>query len=879
MDGQLLAINTRIPPRRPGLVSRPRLIEAIEAALDGTSIVLISAPAGSGKTTLLTDWAHATNRSVAWLTVEPEQNDPELLLRYLAIAWKAVDPEVGQATAGLMLESMEPDVELATRALANFAARASTPVTFALDDLHLIQDSAACATLTFLIEHLPPEFKLVAACRSEPALPLSRWGVRGRMRELGPSELAFRIEETRQFVETTLVRDVDEDELAVLQATTEGWVAGLRLCTGEGPAGSGPRARREIGDYLGDEVLAGLDPATRRFLLQVSVLDRLSGPLCDAVTGGTASQAALDRLERENLFLQPLDADRTWYRLHPLLVEALRRELAMSTGLDEPVLHARAAQWFLEQRVVDEAFQHAVAGGDPRLVAQIAESYVVIKLESGEYRTVQGWVESVPDDWYAACPELNFLRIAFLVFSGDIEGSIAIMNELDTRLELDSSDAAVRLSAKMAVARCAIACFQDEVPTAEAYAARALRDLDAEDVTFRANTHHALADTYRRHGRWDEAMRHYRQVLDLAHDPAFPLRSAHVYGAVADLELRQGHLHEAARLWQKAIAAIQRQESWGRLPVPIIGWAYIRYAELLYEWNLLDDAARELERGLERAELGGDGRAMIAGYLLASRLRMAAGDLPAAGNYLKQAEALWEHAPYPEWLSKLDRTRALIFVHQGDAAAARAWWIRTRSSAELARRPENQEVYLGLAHLLTVFGGDADQADARLILTDQLDQAETEGRLGIEVEALALLAMAHLAEGDDAEALIAMERALRVAEPEAPVRLFLDLGAPLGELLHKAERRRVLSPYGARLRAASMRPISRPASQLVEPLSERELEILRLAAAGLTNRETGDRLYISAETVKTHLGNVYAKLGVHRRTEAAARARDLGLLH
>ncbi|HET9662515.1 MAG TPA: LuxR C-terminal-related transcriptional regulator, partial [Thermomicrobiales bacterium] len=872
-----------IPPRPPGLLARERLVEEIERNLVDSRLILVAAPAGYGKTTILTEWAHTTSRAVAWLNVEPEQNDPERLLRYLATSWSVADPKVLRSAVGLLLESSLPALDLVARAMANYALLAEIPVAFVLDDLHLIRDPASCDLLRFLLEHLPPEFRFIVAARSQPGMLAPRLRVRQRLFAIGPTELAFSTEETTSFFVRSRGQALSDDEIGRVQEQCEGWAAGLQLmaqssATRSGAPGAFTGDHREIREYLTAEVLGELDDATRQFLEQISMLDQFCAPLCDAVTARTNSREILDRIERANLFLQPLDAERAWYRLHPLLRDALGRDLQMSPELDEPDLHIRAGHWFLQQKMIDEAFRHAVAAANPGLVAQIAESYVVMKLESGEYRTVQRWVESVPDDWYAACPELNILRIAFLVFSGDVEGSIAIMDELDTRIHLDSGETAVRLGAKMATARCAIACFLDQVPQAEAYAARALRDLDVDDVTFRANTHHALADTYRRHSRWDDAMSHYRHVLDLAHDPAFPVRSAHVYGAVADLELRQGHLHEAASLWQKDIAAIQRQWSWGKLPVPIIGWAYIRYGELLYEWNALDDATRELERGLERAELGGDARAMIAGYLLMSRLRLCAGDLPAAADYVNRAEALSAHAPYPEWLSKLDRTRALVYVHQGDAAAAREWWMRTRSRTELAARPENQEGYLGLTHLMVVFGDDDDRADVRQILSNLIVQAKSEGRLGVEVEALALLALSHQADGNDADALIAIERALRLAEPEGPVRLFLDLGAPLAELLHKAERRRVLSSYGVRLRAAGMRVIPRPAHGLVEPLSERELEILRLAAAGLTNRETGDRLFISAETVKSHLGNVYAKLGVHRRTEAAARARELGLL-
>jgi LuxR family maltose regulon positive regulatory protein len=880
MDTQLLVINTRIPPRPSGLVNRPRLVEAIESGLDGGRLVLVSAPAGFGKTTLLIDWAHATHRRVAWLTVEPEQSEPELLLRYLTTAWRTVDPAVGDAAASLLLEPSGPDIDLAARALMNYAARAPLPVTFVLDDVHLLRDPVACKSLSFLIEHFPPGFEMILASRTEPALPLSRWRGRGWLCELGASELAFRIDETRQLLANALDGAVDEERVATVQAMTEGWAAALRFSARSAADDArAPQRDRAIGAYLSDEVLASVDAVTHRFLVQVSVLGRLAGPLCDAVTGGVSSRAILERLERQNLFLQALDADRAWYRLHPLFAEVLRRELAAAGDLDAPEHHARAAQWFFEQAMPNEAFRHAVAAGDAHLTARIAEAYVVIKLECGEFRTVQEWIEAVPDDWYAAAPELNILRLALPIFSGDFEAGIAIMEGVETALPLRANGSAVRLSAKFAVVRCAIACFRDQLPEAEAYAARALRDLDAEDVVFRSNALHALADTYRRHGRWDDAMQHYRQVLALKQDPGFPVRSAHVYGAIADLELRRGRLHEAARFWQADIAAIQRQQNWGKLPVPIIGWAYIRYGELLYEWNALDDAARELERGLERAELGGDAQAMVAGFLLASQLRLAAGDLDAATDALNRAQALWAHASYPEWQSKLDRTRALLFVHQGDAAAARKWCRRAIASPELASRPENQEAYLGLAHLMIVFGDAGDRATAGEIIAEQLVRAETEGRGRLQIEGLALLAMVRRAEGNDAEALIALDRALRLAEPEGPIRVFLDLGAPVAELLHLADRRGMLSPYGAQVRAAGLRPGTRASSQLIEPLSERELEILRLAAAGLTNRETGERLYISAETVKTHLGNVYGKLGVHRRVEAAARARELGLLH
>ncbi len=883
MDDQLLIIDTRIPARMQGLITRPRLVQDIEQGLGEARMVLLAAPAGYGKTALLTEWAHATDRPVAWLTLEAEQNNAHQLLRYLAAAWSVVDPSLLDSAVGLLLETFDADVDLMARTMANYALLSATSLVFVLDDLHLIQTPAAAGMLMFLIDHFPADVRFVAACRSDISLPRSRLRVRHHMKEIGPDRLAFRLEETIRLFEQAHRPALSESEIAFVQERCGGWIAGLQLLAQSDTARTGDLAgmlgaQGAIARYFVEEVLGALDEESRRFLLQVCVLEQLCPELCDAVTGTRTSQTTLDALERANFFLQPMDAGRTWYRLHPLLVEALRHQLRAPLPQDEPILHGRAARWLLAQGMIDEAFRHAVAGGDRDLAVQIVESYVVMKLESGEYRAIQGWLEIVPEAWYGERPELSILPMVFSVFSGDVDGALRLIDQLDARLATAQDRASERLRAKLAVGRCAIACFMDEVPKAEAYAATALRDLDAGDVTFRANTHHALADTYRRHGRWSEARSQYLQVLEFGNDPAVFRRSAHVYGALADLELRQGHLRAAESYWQKDIATIRGQENWGKLPAPVIGWAFIRHGELLYEWNRLDEARSELERGMERAELGGDSRAMIAGYLLASRLRLAAADLDGATGYLEQAATLVERARYPEWLSRVDRLQALLFSHRNDAAAALDWCRHIGFGDALRERPDNQESFLGLAQLLIQFGGDLERRRVRAMLADQRMQAETEGRRGIQVETLALEAIERQSAGYESEALIAFDQALRMAETERPVRLLIDLGPPVRRLLERAGQRGALSEYGSLLLAASARTPMLSGGQMVEPLSERELEILRLVAAGLTNREVGDRLYISDETVKKHLANIYGKLQVHRRIEAAVRARELGLL-
>lgn len=884
MDFQLLALNTRIPPLATGHIARPALAGAIDRALADSRFVLVSAPAGYGKTSLLIEWAHVTARRIAWLTVEPDADEPVRLLRYLVEAWSAADDRVRRSPAGLMLETNQAEADLVVRALANHAVLDAVELTFVFDDLHHVGNPATCETLMFLIEHLPPGARFVASCRGEVRLPRSRLRVRHHLTEIDADRLAFGPRETEALFAQQGAADLSGAELAHVQEQFQGWAAGLQLAararqrTELGPE-AGAEGERVARAFLVDEVVSALEPEARDFLVQCSVLDQLSPVLCDAVTQRADSAAMLDMLERANVFVQRLGGDEPWYRVHPLLRAALQEALHGRPELDVPALHARAGRWMFEQHLVDAAFRHAVAGADRQLAAEIAEAFAVSKLESGDFRAVAHWMEQVPRTWYDECPELQILRMTFTVFSGDIDGGLRIIDELDARWGSRGDRVSERFSAKLAVGRCAIACFLDEIEQAEAAAAIAFRDLDPADVMFRSNTHHALADTYRRNGRWDDARRHYLQVLTYDSDPAFLHRAAHVYGALADLEGRRGRFRDAARYWERDIAAILDRESAGTVPFPIVGWAYIRHAEILFEWNRINEARGELERGLERAELGGDAHALIAGYVLTARMLLAHGNPSRAEGYLDRADVLLERTPYPEWRSRADRVRALWLAQTQSAALARRWWRHIEREGGLAGRPDNQEAYLGLAHLLVVFGDEADRRRARDLLDGLQDRARQEDRLGIQIEALALTALARRRSGNEAGARAMLAQALELAEPEGAIRLFLDLGEPMFDLLRHADRAGDLPAAGHDVLQASLKRQVVPPELDSERLSDREIDILRLVSAGLTNQEVADRLFISPETVKKHLANIYGKLQVHRRMEAVVRARDLGILH
>jgi LuxR family maltose regulon positive regulatory protein len=417
------------------------------------------------------------------------------------------------------------------------------------------------------------------------------------------------------------------------------------------------------------------------------------------------------------------------------------------------------------------------------------------------------------------------------------------------------------------------------------YAAQALPNLRAESLSFRASIYHALGDTYRRNGRWQEAKECYLTVLNFADMPGFRLQAivqgVHVFGALADLELRQGRLRHAAGFWSKALAAIRERESWGRIELPVIGWVYIRMGEILYEWNELAEAEDHLARGRARAELGGDVRALIAGYLLAGRLKLTAGDSAVAGEYLERTRQLMENAQLPDWIGRFERLQLECWLAQDGLRAAVTWADAMRRGEAREGQPASEEAQLALARVLIVKGDAPSLAQAHALLQALIQAAEAEGRAGIQIEALALQALAHWRHGDQASAMSDLERALRLAEGEGYVRLFADLGLPMARLLQEARARAVLPEYVETLLAAFGGDLAFPASvegALPEPLSHREQEILELLAAGLTNREIADQLVISTETVKKHTTSIYGKLAVRSRREAVARARTLALL-
>ena len=887
MDSILLTTKVRIPPLHQHMVRRARLIDALEHGSLQYKFVLLSAPAGYGKTALLSQWARTSQSRVAWLSIDREDDEFERCFRYLLTAWEQIHPIVLESPLGLLLSGQTPERKAVLSAFINAANDVSEPTVFVLDDYHLIEDRAIHEALTFLIDHLPPMLHFVISSRGEPPLPVARYRAHEEMLEFNATDLRFLSEEARHYFTKSMDLSLTIEELDSLQTETEGWIAGLQLVAlslKQRPIGSVKPIvsgrQRFIADYLREDVLTHLPYDSQRFLLQSSFLDRLCNSLVTTVTGVENGQDMLETLERHSLFLTPLDEQREWYRYHPLFADFLQAELKRRYPDAIPELYKRAASWYLVHGLPEQAFEYAIESQSAQLVIDIIERNFIARLMAGDVSVVKGWLEVLPVEWQAQYPIIGIAQAGILMVTGQFDACDRRLDEIE-QLALNGSDHPDLLRGKVIAMRCNIACYQNNLQRAQAFASQALQFLAADDLDFRAGIYGSLGDTYRRNGLWKKAKNSYLKLLDFTNVPSFQVQAVHVYGALADLELRQGHLQKAAGHWKNALAALRPRENWGHVPLPLSGWVLIRMGEILYEWNELERAWEHLSRGLERAELGGDTRSLIAGYVLASRLKMTTGELDAALNYLERARPHVENTQFPHWISRFERLQVEIWLAQDRLRTAVQWSDEMIQDDAVKGRPESDVAQLEVARVLIV-KGDIPSLEEALALIQSLHQkAEADGRTGIVIEALALQALAYEKRADIANAMNSLAQALRLAEPEGYLRVFLDFGRPMARLLQEAHSRDVMSDYVEKLLSAfgdALLLILPVGGILPDPLTIREMEILKLLSAGLSNREIAVELVISPETVKKHASNIYGKLGVGSRTEAAARARELELL-
>ena len=770
------------------------------------------------------------------------------------------------------------------------ATARSESLLFVVDDVHLIHDPTVHRALEFLLDHMPPTTHFVLAGREAPPLSLGRRRARHELLELHAADLKFDTEEANEFFRTRMGFALPEPEVDSLNNQVEGWVTGLQLVAltlrSRSPATGAvvvSGQHRHIADYLGDEVIAQLPSETRSFLLETSLLDTFCESLCAAVTGNPQSGAMLESLERANLFLQPLDDRRAWFRYHRVFADFLRQHLEQRFPDKVNELHARAARWYLDHDLPDHAFRHAMEAKDVGIVSTVLDRYLPVKMFSGEMALARTWVDSIPEDWITEHPNLVLARVAVLLTSGQDALGSSLLDEVDQLTNADHTRFELT-RAKATAMRCFIACFHHDVTAAEDWAAQAFRSLPAHDFAGRAHLFHALGDSHRSAGHWAESRTNYLKVLDLARahptDPNCRLLSVHVYAALADLELQRGRLRDAASYWRRALDAIRQPEHWGHFPLPLTGWIHLRMGEISYEINDLAQARARAEEGLRHAELGGDTRSIIAGKIIQARLDLTEGSLERAKTRLDEANLLLDGASFPEWEGRFQRFQVELWIAGNEQHQAMAW-CEHRFALAIPATEDPASHWLPIARVLVHRGDPASLARAADLLDQVIVVAEARDQQALTIEALALRAILHDLRGDPVGMMADLERSLRMAEPEGYTRLFVDLGRPMAKVLQQARHRGVMPAYvehllsagGAIPEAGTLRN-----AYLVEPLSDRELEVLKLLALGLSNREIAGQLFVSPETIKKHAGNIYGKLGVHGRVEAITRARMLSLI-
>jgi LuxR family maltose regulon positive regulatory protein len=910
MAAPLLKTKLYLPPVPPELTRRPRLVERLEAGAR-RRLTLISAPAGFGKTTLLAEWAagQPAPGRVAWLSLDKGDNDPARFWSYCLASLQTVEGALG-ATALAMLRSPRPPVfEAVLTELINQIVAIPRHLVLVLDDYHVIEAPAIHDDLSFLLDHLPPivcsegrarGLHLVIATRADPPLPLARLRGRGQLTELRQADLAFGSAEVAAFLSGVPGLELPADQIAALTARTEGWIAGLQLAAvslrNRGDSAAFIQAltgRHEyIADYLSDEVLSQQPEAVRTFLLQTCILDRMTGRLCDAVTGRDGGQRTLEALRAANLFVVPLDDERRWYRYHQLFASLLLRRLQGSEPDSVPELHRRAAGWFEGAGLVFDAVAHALRAGDLERVEGLVSRQVLTMIYQGELVTLRGWLEAIPRQALRARPWLCVAYAWVLGFSGQLDAIEPVLEEAQAGLdEVDESREREHIAGHLAAVRAYVAMGRRDVVQVTLFTRQALRLLPQEALVERSLTTAVGGVALRMKGELEAAGQAMAKAVKMARAAGALFLAADVGCDLTRLRMWQGKLRQAAESCQEALQLAGGPG--GRAgPLPIRGYVLAHLSLVLHERNHLEAALQHAREAVDICRRWGQRGYLGLAYIALARTLQSMGDAEGALDAIQGAAEVAADLP-PMVVDLVKAVEIQIRLAQGDTAAAWRWaqasGLRVDDEIPFHRYQE----YRALAQALIAQG---EHEEALVLLGRLLELAEATGAAECAIMALILRAMVMREEGRIDGALLALGKALALGEPEDYVRTFLDQGRPMQELLTKMLERRgegFSADYVGRLLGALtaetgdegletesslLRPGSEPAERLVEPLSERELEVLRLLTTHLSRQEIADELCISVNTVRFHLKSIYSKLDVHSRSDAIQRAAELGLL-
>jgi len=881
MPTPILATKLYIPSLRSEVVSRPRLSERLNEGLH-RKLSLVSASAGFGKTTLVSEWVLGCGRPTAWLSLDEGENDPARFLTYFVAALQTIAPNIGEGVLGLLQSPQPPPTASILTALLNDITSISDHFVLVLDDYHVLDAKAVDQALTFLIDHLPPHMHLVIATREDPSLPLARLRVQGQLTEVRAADLRFTYSEAAAFLNQVMGLKLSVEDITALERRTEGWIAGLQLAAismqGLQDATSFIKSftgsHHFVLDYLLEEVLQQQSERVQTFLLRTSVLDRLCGPLCDAVVldPSVCGRETLEYLERANLFIVPLDNERHWYRYHHLFADLLRQRLRQNSttspedeGGSVAEFHQRASQWYEEHGLEIEAFHHATAANDVERAERLIEGKGMPLHFRGAVVPVLHWLESLPTTVLDAHPSLWMAYASTLLATGQMTRVEHTLQAAEAALQGAEPDDKTRdLVGRIAAIRATLAAHLNQVETIIAQSRRALEYLHPNNLAFRTSTTWKLGFAYQLQGDRAAASQAYTEVISIGQasgNTMFTLMAITCLGMIQEAD---NQLHLAGATYQRVLQLL------GEAPPHLASEAYFGLARIFYQWNDLDAAQQHGQQGLQLMQQLETDR-YIACQVFLAHLKLAWGDVAGASALLAEVSQSARQQGFVSRMPEVAAAQVRTLLHQGNLAAA-------------AHLVQTYELPLSQAQVHLARG---DTSEALELLERWRRQVEAKGWEDERLKVMVLQAVALEAHGEKGKALHLLFDALTLAEPGSFIRLFLDEGLPMAHLLSKAAAQGMMPDYIDKLQAAfaaekqtgenKSSPHS-PAQSLIEPLSQRELEVLQLIAQGLSNQEMSERLFLALDTVKGHNRKIFSKLQVQRRTEAVARARQLGLL-
>jgi LuxR family maltose regulon positive regulatory protein len=906
MPTPILATKLYIPAPRSKIVFRPRLIERLNEGLSASrKLTLISAPAGFGKTTLISEWIAGCQRPVAWLSLDEGDNDPARFLAYFISALQTIAANIGKGVMALLQSPQPPPTESILTTLLNEITAIPHNFILVLDDYHVIDSKPVDQALTFLLKHLPSQMHLVITTREDPHLPLAQLRARGQITELRAADLRFTPAETAKFLNQVMGLNLSAEDITALETRTEGWIAGLQLAalSMQGHQDTASFIKSFIGshrfvlDYLVEEVLQHQSEPIRSFLLKTAILDRLYAPLCNAVTEREDGKEILDILERNNLFLIPLDDERQWYRYHHLFADVLQAHLMEAQPDQAAALHQRASAWYEHNGSMDNAIRHALAAEDFARAADLAELAWPAS-SGGSFQAIAwlGWVIALPEELVRARPVLCVAQAQAFLHAGKLEAAESRLMDAERWLEPATSmiekpdtpstkmvvvdeEQFRSLPVALASTRAYHAQSIGDVPGTMKYTRRVLDLIPEGDTKGRGPASSLLGLAQYASGDLKAAYQTFSDGLACT-DPLDLITGAFI---LADMKMSLGHLYQALSIYEHAMQLATEHGE----PMPLIHQdVYTGISKLHREQGDLEAAAQDL---LVSKKLGEQVELADWQYrwcIAQARLKESQGDLDGALDLLYKAERQYVRTPVPD-VCPIAALKTRIWVTQGRISQAQGWVHERGLSCddELSYMREFEHITLARV-LIAQYKSDLenDSIHEAIGLLERLLQAAEEGeRTGSMIEILVVQALAHQAQGNIPLALAPLERALTLAEPEGYTRIFIDEGSPIENLLnHIKTDSKKLNNYIQKLKAVFLgeKPTLSGTNQqsLIERLSERELEVLRLLRSELSGPEIARDRMVSLSTVRTHIQHIFAKLGVNNRRAAVRRAEELDLL-